>query len=434
MIMPPGLYGQRLTLMEELKAATSLAHAQLQTTPFFVALPACQLPLESYVGQLRALAVIHAVLEPALAASSHPALVAVWRADMRKTPWLEQDLRYFAPRAVADLKEAVDEALRVAEQMRLWSVERPLRLLGAVYVLEGSTLGGVLLGRQCARAFLLADHAGLAYLNSYGPAVPAHWAEFRERMNALSLDGAEREAVRAGAVEFFAGLAAVFRALYPVRPESKTWLATTINPEAGRHPVPAEPAEVEAALRAADRCWTQFPYFSARYGERGRRFARSDGAWLATLGQYEPAVVREQVRWLGRLLAARGMPTLLLATQLDLLGAELTAACPEKRAAYEQLLAAAADLHRTRARWLSDAAQAELSAAFDRAVGREWSQRLPATGRLLAAAVADEAAGNAGAVEALKTWLSDGARFPAVWTAAVETILAHARQLSREGL
>ena len=40
---------------------------------------------------------------------------------------------------------------------------------------------------------------------------------------------------------------------------------------------------------------------------------------------------------------------------------------------------------RDRERWAS-------VAAFDRAVGREWSQRLPATGRLLAAAVADEAA------------------------------------------
>jgi hypothetical protein len=36
--MKAGLYGQQLTLMEELKAATLLPHARLQTTPFFQAL------------------------------------------------------------------------------------------------------------------------------------------------------------------------------------------------------------------------------------------------------------------------------------------------------------------------------------------------------------------------------------------------------------
>lgn len=43
--MKTGLFGQQLSLMEELKSETFLAHAQLQTAPFFQALAACQLPL-----------------------------------------------------------------------------------------------------------------------------------------------------------------------------------------------------------------------------------------------------------------------------------------------------------------------------------------------------------------------------------------------------
>ena len=65
--MKSGLFGQQFSLMEELKAVTFSAHAQLQTAPLFQALAACQLPLESYVGQLRALLAIHGAIEQALA-------------------------------------------------------------------------------------------------------------------------------------------------------------------------------------------------------------------------------------------------------------------------------------------------------------------------------------------------------------------------------
>ena len=137
--MNTGSFAQPLTLMEELKAATQPAHRRLETAPFFSALAACQLPLESYVGQLRALAVIHSVLEQALASRVDPRIGAVWNCEMRKLPLLQNDLRFFEPRTVADVKEGVEAALKAAEQLRRLSVERPLALLACVYVLEGST-------------------------------------------------------------------------------------------------------------------------------------------------------------------------------------------------------------------------------------------------------------------------------------------------------
>jgi len=109
MTMKAGLFGQRLSLMEMLRAETFAAHARLQGVPYFGALFACQLPLESYVGQLRALAVIHTELERELEASQDACIRAVWRADMRKLPLLEHDLHGFEPRAVADIREAADQ-------------------------------------------------------------------------------------------------------------------------------------------------------------------------------------------------------------------------------------------------------------------------------------------------------------------------------------
>ena len=425
--MKSGLFGQQLTLMEALKASSFTAHAQLQSVPFFQGLSACQLPLESYVGQLRALAIVHGVLEQALASCSDARIGAVWSEDQRSLGLLQQDLHFFEPRAVADLKNAVDAALETAERIRVAAAEQPLSLLGALYVLEGSNLGAQVLRPLYARAYLLEDNEGLASLSGDSHQVHARWTQFKQRMNALSLNSDECEEVCQAAAALFAGLESVYRALYPFEEASRTFLVTSINPEAGRHPIPADSREVEAALTAGDRCWERFPYFEQRYGERGRRFARSDAAWLATLYPYEPQRISKQVRWLGRVLAGRGMPTLLLQDQLELLVQELDLAAPGRRSEFEPLSQAASELHAARARHLSDDQIQALEQSFDQAVGVEWSTRLPHTGALLACAVADEIEGAVVAVDALLGWMADTARFPAVWIAAVHATVAQAR-------
>lgn len=429
--MKTGLFGQQLSLMEELKAVTFSAHTRLQAAPFFGALAACQLPLESYVGQLRALFAIHGVLEQSLAKCIDERIASVWNVDMCKLSMLQQDLRYFEPRTVADIKEAVELALKTADGLRLRSLEEPLALLGWVYVLEGSTLGAVVVRPLVARALVLAGEDGMAYLNSYGAEVGARWEQYGQRMNALSLSADERGQIVRAAGELFVALETVFHALYPFQPESKTYLVTSLNPEAGRHPVPADPREVQAAVRAGDICWERFPYFENRYGERGRRFARSDAAWQATLCQYPPAQILQQVRWLGRVLAGRGMPTLLLQVQLEILVAELAAAIPSRKADYEKLLPAAAALHAARREHLTDEQVEAMAGDFDRAAGAEWSTRFPDTGALLCAAVADELEGNENAVTSLHPWMIDAARFPAEWIAAVAATLARAREEAR---
>ncbi len=427
--MQQGLYGQQLTLMEELKAATYLPHVHLQETPFFQALAACQLPLESYVGQLRALSTLHGVIEKALESTNNETVVSIWKSHMRKLPLLQKDLRYFEPRVVPDIKESVEATLTTAEHIRLQSLEQPEMLLGHAYVLEGSTLGARVLRPLFARAFLLTGQDGLNYLNSYGSEVETQWAQYQQRMNALRLSPEERQQMVLAACEFFAQLKTVFLTLYPFKPESKTFLVTSINPEAGRHPVPTDSREVKASIQAADTCWNWFPYFEARYGERGRRFARSDGVWLATLCQFDREQINQQVRWLGRVLSTRGMPTLMLQIHLEILFEELASAIPEKRSEYEKLLDAAAELRKCRNRYIEEDQSQALTDAFNRAVGPEWSERFPHAGALLVSAVADERAGSVGTVKNIETWMTDSARFPAEWITAVQEILTQAQEL-----
>lgn len=195
--------------------------------------------------------------------------------------------------------------------------------------------------------------------------------------------------------------------------------AHQLNPAAGDHPIADDPREVEAALRAGERTWAEYPYYDQRYGERGRAFTRSDSAWLVTLASENEDTVAAQVAWLGRLLAARGMPRLLLERHLVTLREELVAAVPERAEAYAALARAAVVLADARRETVSDARVAALGQRFDELT----DGALPRTGELIAAAAADERAGIAQAVPSLMAWLTE-----AGWAEAAGAVLAEARR------
>jgi hypothetical protein len=204
--------------------------------------------------------------------------------------------------------------------------------------------------------------------------------------------------------------------------------ARTLNAEAGNHPVTADPRELAAALRAGERTWARYPYYAARYGERGERFTRSDSGWLATLAEEEPGRAIEQARWLGRVLAARGMPQRLLEVHLATLVEELTAAVPERAARYAVLARASEALAAARAAHVDDARLAALDRAFDARVGAGAAARLPRSGEIVAAAVADDLAGIPRALASVEAWFCDPARFDAAWIEAVRATIEDARR------
>ena len=114
-------------------------------------------------------------------------------------------------------------------------------------------------------------------------------------------------------------------------------MSQAINFEAGTHDVTTDPRELVAAVDAGVRTWNVYPYFEARYGGRGRRFTRSDSAWLVTLASAEIDAARRQIKWLASLLAARGMPSLLFEEHLFHLREALVEAVPERAEVYGRL-------------------------------------------------------------------------------------------------
>ena len=121
----------------------------------------------------------------------------------------------------------------------------------------------------------------------------------------------------------------------------------------------------------------------------------------------------------------------MLQTTLEILVEELGRAIPERRSEYATLRLASADLLASRREHLSDDQLQVLEQDFKRAVGSEWTARLPQAALLLGCAVADELEGCDGAVSSLRSWMADADRFPAQWIAAVEATLINAREFAR---
>jgi heme oxygenase len=417
-------------IMKRLKKETQDDHLRLESLPYFKALIAHQLPLECYVKQLRALAVVHGVLENELAALEDQRVSAVWENGLRKLSLLEEDLAFFTPRVIFDAPSPIGVALAMAEKIRLRRLEAPLTLLGYLYVLEGSTLGNNMHQPDISATFHLSGFNGCRYYSSYQDQVKAHWKRFSEQFKTALEDPSLHDAVIEAAHEAFSGLESLYTALYPLGKSEKLFHVTRINPEAGNHPIPEDEREIQAALKASQRAWNVFPYYGQRYGTRGKRFSDSDTCWLVTLTALDPEPMQGQIDWLCRVVATRGMPTLMMEHTLRFLYDELCHAVPDNSAAYGKLAAAADRLKQNRLKWFPEAEFTSLAAAFEKAAGSDFAVIHKNTGNLLVSAVADEKNGIVGTVDALRIWLTDDKRFSRKWIGAVAETLERAIHLA----
>jgi hypothetical protein len=204
-----------------------------------------------------------------------------------------------------------------------------------------------------------------------------------------------------------------------------------LNSAAGSVPVPTDPREVAAAVRASGILWRAFPYFGFRYGERGKRFGYSDSAYFLTLLGYDQGTIDRQVAWTAGVLSQRGMPSLLLELQLRVLGRIMRR---ELRSGDrgEPLIRAADALRDARRARLDDAVMAELGRDFAARIGYPRHRLAIGMGSLLAAAVADELGGLRRAATSIEEWATDPAVFPSKWIDAVRATLAAARQAAKK--
>jgi len=413
-------------LMDLLKEAIRECHARLEALPFIAALTDGRLPLESYVGQLRAMAVIHGTLEHELAQVTNPEIRTLLLDKPSRLVHLRKDLTVFDKQFIPDIGGALAHIRQIAELIRRYRVEQPSDLLAILYVLEGTTLGNAVHLPDVLNIFGSKTSGTAHYYSGYGDKTAEQWQQFGCAMNAIPMNQNDRQHLIQVALGFFDKLEALFSTFYPIKSDDLIFTAGMLNPEAGDHAVPGDTREIEAAVIAAENCRKEFPYFDERYQERGRSFAKSDAAWLVTLAELPAAQLLSQVEWLGRVLGNRGMPRITLERQLELLYEGLIAALPEKAGSYGGLLEGAESLRKERLRYIPEPVFSDLALKFQSATDDEMQGRFKGTGMLIVSAVCDRTAGVAEAVASLQSWLTDAERFSSDWIAAVTNVLQQA--------
>jgi heme oxygenase len=399
----------------------------MEALPFIGALTNGQLPLASYVGQLRAMAVIHGTLEHEFTQIRSGEIRTLLLDRPSRLVHLRKDLSVFDPLLIPDIEAALDHTRKIAARIRCDRVEQPTDLIAILYALEGMTLGNSTHLPDVLKTFGSRTSGTAHYYAGYGDRTGEYWQKFSTAMNALALDHDGRNRLIQVTLDFFDQLEALHSALYPIQDAKMVFTASMLNPEAGDHAVPGDVREIEAALAAEKKCRAEFPYFDERYQERGRSFAKSDAAWLASLVALPEAELLRQVEWLGRVLGNRGMPRITLERQLELLHEELAASVPAKIGRYKCLLEAADSLKAERLQHITEQVFSSLAREFQVATDNELQGRFKNTGVLIVAAVSDQAAGVADAVTSLLPWLTDAKRFSPQWIAAVSKTLERAR-------
>lgn len=180
------------TILQELKTATHAHHLEAEA---LVARFEWDRTEAGYSAYLLAMWGFHSAIEPVLEQACRRYALDLEPRRFEKTVALERDLEA--------LSMDVGRAPRCG---RLPALDTLPRVVGALYVLEGSTLGGQYVLRQVKRTLpATADRAG-AFLTVYGADTGPMWRSFRAWVEAQATAAASGE-ILAGACDTFGALA-----------------------------------------------------------------------------------------------------------------------------------------------------------------------------------------------------------------------------------
>lgn len=196
------------SIMQRLKAETNDLHSHAESRTLQRAIASGEVDRETFSAYLGQLYQVHQPLESALETNrdKHAAIKALASADRMRIPDLDRDLAFYG--ANPDRFPAGDAAKKFSQRINETRNAVPVALLGALYVLEGSTNGGRFLARALRKSWDL-DGDGLAYFDPYGDEQPQMWAAFRRDMDEASFDADQEEAIIEMAKATFIAIAEV---------------------------------------------------------------------------------------------------------------------------------------------------------------------------------------------------------------------------------
>jgi heme oxygenase len=413
-------------LHQILKKQTTELHAKAHEIPYFINFMKNDIPKISYIGHIRALAIIYGTIENQLFNIETPTIRAFLANYSPKLPLLLSDLDYLKANEVKDIMPAISSALHVADKILLYSKSDPYKLLGFLYTLEGSLNGGSILKKHLSETFDFHNDNGTKYFSCFDDKFKSFWAGFIAKLDTTISDNQQKDDIISAASEIFVDLMKIYESLFPVDEKTLGNHITSLNPEAGNYPIPTNPLEIKAGINAGDRCWNDFPYYEKRFGERGRRFTVSDSVWLVTLCELTDEGVLYQVNWLAKFLAVRGMPTFTMEIQLQALYEELSRIIPENEPKYSKLLKPVENIKKQRIAHIDENTFEECNSIFEKyfaefkVSGKNCDDLKKNIGKLIASSLIDEKNGIPDVRATVENWLRSPDVFPENWILAVE--------------
>jgi len=196
------------SLMQRLREETSDLHSHAESRTLQREIAKGTVDRSTFVAYLVQLYAVHEALESALrdAGDSHPAISALATPDRMRVPDLDRDLEFYGfDRENLEVGEAAGKFVSLVERARS---SDPVALLGALYVLEGSTNGGRFLANVLRKSWDL-DGGGVSYFDPYGERQGPMWAEFKREMDAGSFDAHHQDAIVEMARRTFEAIAEV---------------------------------------------------------------------------------------------------------------------------------------------------------------------------------------------------------------------------------
>jgi heme oxygenase len=413
-------------LHQMLRKQTMDLHEKGHQVPYIANLLKNKILLESYVGHLRALAIIYGTLEQQLSTSKQPEIKDFLEDYTPKLPMLLADLEYFNAQNIKDVIPAVNKALQVVDKILVYSIKSPYKLIGFLYTLDGSLNGGSVLKKHLSEVFDLQNNDGKSYFSFFNEPFKSFWTKFTEQLNDKIIDDQAKNDVLSSATEIFNDLISIYECLYPIDEKRLGNHITALNPEAGNFPIPTNPLEIQAAIAAGLKCWNEFSFYEKRYGERGKRFTSSDSVWLVTLHELSLELANNQVKWLAKYLANRGMPVITMEFQLKCLYEELVKLIPENEQKYKTLLLVSEQLKNERFKNIPEAIFEKSNSIFtDFCIQLNVSDEpMKNTGKLIASSISDSKNGMEESLQNFKTWLTNPDLFSQNWIQSVEKTYA----------
>ena len=189
--------------MSRLRNETRDLHNLIETNPLHRSIVDGTVTRRSYVRLLQRMYGVHSSFESCAGARKEWEPLAFNFDERRKLPLLERDLT-----ALGSAPNTVQPA---AAPLSLQGANFHF-LLGYLYVLEGSTLGGQVLIRFLLQHLGLVPDWGAAYFYGYGPLTAERWRNLQSLLSRFKARGAEADLMVEGARDAFSRINSWLRA------------------------------------------------------------------------------------------------------------------------------------------------------------------------------------------------------------------------------